>query len=268
MRGWFSSSGRAFVHDQGLHRQGHCRAWLAINGTSQRVCSGGLLLGELDCGYQTGHHLDVGCEAGTVTSLDVWAQPAPHHAVRPVLDRGLDTVSQGLDTVWHTLHADPWNPPDTTPRSKRCSSNTLMLPRWAAAALKRNLAVCGEEEGGALCSVFARAAQLLADLLPGQAADFAQGVCATEVGLRLCQPQSSVSYACACVCAAGLFTTVTPAAQLLAGTCSRLRLWVLLRVSGFRPLIYGPLSEACVCSVAWGASHPCFTLFDAAQPRP
>ena len=146
-----------------------------MNGKSQRVCSGGLLLGKLDCGYQTGHHLDVGCEAGTVTSLVVRAQPAPHYAVWPVLDRGLDTVSQGLDTIWHTLHADPWNPPGTTPRLKRGSLNTLMLPRWAAAALKRNLAVCGEEEGGALCSVFARAAQLLADLLPGQAADFAQG---------------------------------------------------------------------------------------------
>ena len=50
-----------------------------------------------------------------------------------------------------------------------------LLHRWAAAALKRNLAVCGEEEGEVLSSVFTRAAQLLADLLPTQAVDFAQG---------------------------------------------------------------------------------------------
>ena len=59
-----------------------------------------------------------------------------------------------------------------------------MLPRWAAAALKRNLAVCGEEEGQVLGSVFTRAAQLLADLLRCKAADFAQGELSGVHGMR------------------------------------------------------------------------------------
>ena len=36
--------------------------------------------------------------------------------------------------------------------------------------------MCGEEEGEVLSGVFTRAAQLLADLLPPQAVDFAQGM--------------------------------------------------------------------------------------------